>query len=177
MYLVKKKRTKNTTFGQNCTGSLRRRGRSQELGTVQLCRRSLAIFYRMILLRLHWFTSQCAGRGCKRPTRTSARNLLVQLGAYRVREIFIQKLIFLVWRCRYSRASPTLQVLLLPTSGAPTRLQLSMGLRPPPTRTELGKGCLAFQGARLWNALPSEVRAIPHPAQFRTAAVPHSMNP
>eukprot|EP00117_Sycon_ciliatum_P043456 scpid33100/ scgid31459/ len=114
--------------------------------------------------------------GCS--PRTSARNLLVQLGAYRVREIFIQKLIFLVWRCRYSRASPTLQVLLLPTSGAPTRLQLSMGLRPPPTRTELGKGCLAFQGARLWsNALPSEVRAIPHPAQFRTAAVPHSMNP
>ena len=32
------------------------RGRSQELGTVLLCRRSLAIFYCMILLRLHWFT-------------------------------------------------------------------------------------------------------------------------
>ena len=54
----------------------RRRGRSQELGTVQLCRRSLAIFYRMILLRLHWFTqSQCAGRGCKKPTAGDSRRV------------------------------------------------------------------------------------------------------
>ena len=54
----------------------RRRGRSQELGTVQLCRRSLAIFYRMILLLLHWFTqSQCAGRGCKKPTAGDSRRV------------------------------------------------------------------------------------------------------
>ena len=50
-----------------------------------------------------------------------------------------QKLIFLVWRCRYSRASPILQVLLLATSGAPTRLQSSKCLRPPPTGIELRK--------------------------------------
>ena len=52
------------------------RGRSQELGTAQLCRRSLAIIYRMILLRPHWFTkSQCAGRGCKRPTPGDSRRV------------------------------------------------------------------------------------------------------
>ena len=97
--------------------------------------------------------------GCS--PRTSARNLLVQLGAYHVREIFIQQFIFLVWRCHYSRASSTPQVLLLPTKGAPTPLQSTMGLRPPPTRTDLEMVCLSFQGARLWNAVPSEVPRCP----------------
>ena len=47
--------------------------------------------------RLQVLQNRAARAVYGRSPRTSARNLLVQLGAYRVQEIFIQKLIFLVW--------------------------------------------------------------------------------
>ena len=67
---------------------------------------------------------------------------------------------------------PELQVLLLPACGRSTRLDSSMGLCLPPARSNSGKGTFAFQGALCWNNLPSSIRSISVPRQFRAAAVP-----
>ena len=108
--------------------------------------------------------------GC--PPWTSAHDLLERLSLYRVTEVYKQKLALLAWRCRYGQASPELQVLLLPACGRSTRLDSSMGLCLPPARSNSGKGTFAFQGALCWNNLPSSIRSISVPRQFRAAAVP-----
>ena len=107
-----------------------------------------------------------------RPPWTSAHDLLERLSLYRVTEVYKQKLAFLAWRCRYGQASPELQVLLLPACGPSTRLDSGMGLCLPPARSSSGKGTFAFQGALCWNNLPSSIRSISVPRQFRAAAVP-----
>ena len=109
-----------------------------------------------------------------RPPWSSARDLLERIAVFRVAEVFNQKLAYLVWRCRYALASPELQALLTPAAPGPTGLQSAMGLCVPVSRSVAGRGRFACKGAVLWNALPSDIRAIHHARQFRTQVIPYT---
>ena len=103
------------------------------------------------------------------------RALLECVEVFRVAEVFAQKLVKIVWRCRYALASPELQALLPPAAPGHAQLQSAMGLCMPVSRSAAGRGRFVCRGAVLSNALLGNLRVIHHAQQFRTQIIPYTL--